>query len=77
MSVLLFPFLSAARADPGCPEVPYPPGLDVGAARVEAMLEVDANGHVAADDDRTPARLDDDHLMPVGMPGRRQQADPR
>jgi hypothetical protein len=35
------------------------------------------NRHVAADDDRTPARLDDYHLMPVRVPRRRQQSDSR
>jgi hypothetical protein len=33
------------------------------------------NRHVAADDDRTPARLDEDALVPVRVPGRWQQAD--
>ena len=39
--------LRSARAA-GCPEVPYPPGVDVGLARVEAMLQVDESGRVVA-----------------------------
>ena len=35
------------------------------------------NRHVAADDDWTPASLDDDHLVPVRVPGCRQQAESR
>jgi hypothetical protein len=32
--------------------------------------------HVAADDDRAPARLDDDHLHPAGVARRGDQPDP-
>jgi len=35
------------------------------------------NRHVAADDDRTPALLDEDVLVPVRVPGRWQQPDSR
>jgi hypothetical protein len=32
------------------------------------------NRHVAADDDRTPASLDDDHLHAAGVAGRRDES---
>ena len=36
----------------------------------------EADGHVAADDDRTPARLDDDHLHAARVARRRDEAEP-
>src|SRR5262249_47049741 len=42
------------------------------------LLELaEPNRHVAADDDRTPARLDEDALVPVRVPGRWQHPDSR
>jgi hypothetical protein len=42
------------------------PQLALGARLVELA---EANGHVTADDDRTPARLDDDHLQTARVAG--------
>jgi hypothetical protein len=36
----------------------------------------EADGHVTADDDRTPARLDDDHLHAARVARRRDEAEP-
>ena len=48
------------------------PQLALGARLVELA---EANGHVAADDDRTPARLDDDHLQAARVARRRDEAE--
>src|SRR4029453_303707 len=48
--------------------------LSLGRAALE-VAEPDA--HVTFENVCARAGLDDDHLMPVRMPGRRQQADPR
>src|SRR6185295_72251 len=50
------------------------PQLAFGARLVELA---EPNRHVAADDDRTPARLDEDALVAVRVPGRWQQSDSR
>ena len=34
------------------------------------------NGHIAADDDRTPAGFDDDHLHAIGVARRRDESEP-
>src|SRR5205823_9188062 len=49
------------------------PQLALGARLVELA---EADGHVAADDDRTPARLDDDHLQAARVARRRYEAEP-
>src|SRR5205823_3754018 len=49
------------------------PQLALGARLVELA---EANGYVAADDDRTPARLDDDHLHAARVARRRDEAEP-
>src|SRR5204862_6411227 len=49
------------------------PQLALGARLVELA---EANGYVAADDDRTPARLDDDHLQAARVARRRDEAEP-
>src|SRR6266511_608138 len=49
------------------------PAVAPGARLVELA---EANGHVAADDDRTPARLDDDHLQAARVARRRDEAEP-
>src|SRR6266542_3859902 len=49
------------------------PQLALGARLVELA---EANGHVTADDDRTPARLDDDHLHAARVARRRDEAEP-
>src|ERR1043166_2951669 len=48
------------------------PQLSFGVRLVELA---EPNRHVAADDNRTPARLDEDALVPVRMPARWQQPD--
>src|SRR5262245_4387012 len=50
------------------------PQLAFGVRLVELA---EPNRDVTADDDRTPARLDEDALVPVRVPGRWQQADSR
>ena len=50
------------------------PQLSFGVRLVELA---EPNRHVAADDERTPARLDEDALVPVRVPGRWQQPDSR
>lgn len=47
-SLSLLAWLFADAALSACPEVDYPPGIDVGAATVEAILEVGADGAVTA-----------------------------
>jgi hypothetical protein len=47
--------------------------LTLGARLVELL---EADGDVAADDDRTPARLYDDHLEAARVAGRRDEAEP-
>jgi len=47
------------------------------ALRARLLELAEPNRHVAADDDWMPARLDEDALVPVRVPGRRQQADSR
>jgi hypothetical protein len=42
---------------------------------VRVVELAEPNRDVAADDDRTLARLDEDALVPVGVPGRWQQSD--
>src|SRR6266516_7676019 len=49
------------------------PQLALGARLVQLA---EATGHVAADDDRTPARLDDDHLHAACVARRRDEAEP-
>ena len=49
------------------------PQLALGVRLVELA---EANSHVAADDDRTPARLDDDHLQAARVARRRDEAEP-
>ena len=68
-----------------------PPGLmlvgepdDVGlhsahpqlALRARLIQLTETDGHVTADDDRTPARLDDDHLQTARVPRRRYEVEP-
>src|SRR3954462_8266939 len=70
---------------------PRPPGLvlvrepdELGLERAHPQLALrarlvelaEANGHVTADDDRTPARLDDDHLQAARVARRRDEAEP-
>src|SRR3954467_15589343 len=50
------------------------PQLTLGARLVELA---EANGHVAADDARAPAGLDDDHLQAARVARRRDEAEPR
>jgi hypothetical protein len=49
------------------------PQVALGARLVELA---EANGHVPADDDRTPARLDDDHPQAARVARRRDEAEP-
>ena len=49
------------------------PQLAFGVRLVELA---EPNRHVAADDDRTPASLDDDHLRAAGMARRRDESEP-
>src|SRR5580765_2967327 len=49
------------------------PQLALGARLVELA---EADGHVAADDDRTPARLDENYLQAARMARRRDEAEP-
>src|SRR4249920_4049755 len=49
------------------------PQLALGARLVELA---EPNGHVAADDDRTPARLDADHLQAARVARRRDKTEP-
>src|SRR5256885_8979615 len=49
------------------------PQLALGARLVELA---EADGHVTADDNRTPARLDDDHLQTARVARRRYEAEP-
>src|SRR5204863_4942228 len=46
------------------------------ALRARLVELAEADGHVAADDDRTPARLDDDHLHAARVARRRDEAEP-
>src|SRR3954451_22873794 len=46
------------------------------ALRARLVELAEANGHVTADDDRTPARLDDDHLQAARVARRRDEAEP-
>src|SRR3954464_10329303 len=46
------------------------------AFRVRLIELAEADGHVTADDDRTPARLDDDHLHTARVARRRYEAEP-
>src|SRR5436853_3865847 len=46
------------------------------ALRARLVELAEANGHVTADDDRTPARLDDDHLQAARVARRRHEAEP-
>src|SRR5262245_506155 len=78
----LRPALRGARP-PGLALVREPDELGVERAYPQLAFGVrlvelaEPNRHVAADDDRTPARLDEDALVPVRVPGRWQQADSR
>src|SRR3954447_14529628 len=47
------------------------------ALRLRLVELAEANGHVAADDDRTAARLDDDHLHAARVARRRDEPEPR
>jgi hypothetical protein len=49
----------------------HAPRLAFGVRLVELA---EPNRHVAADDDRTPASLDDDHLHAAGVAGRRDES---
>src|SRR5437762_10935997 len=49
------------------------PQLAFGVRLVELA---EPNRHVATDDDRTPARLDDDHLEPARVARRRDEPEP-
>jgi hypothetical protein len=49
------------------------PQLALGARLVELA---EANGHVAADDDRPPSRHDDDHLQAARVSRRRDELKP-
>ncbi|HMK91699.1 MAG TPA: hypothetical protein VK576_01755, partial [Thermoleophilia bacterium] len=49
------------------------PQLAFGVRLVELA---EPNRHVAADDDRTPASLDDDHLRAACVAGRRDEPEP-
>src|SRR2546430_13941245 len=59
-----------------------PPGVVLERAHSQLALSArlvelaEANGHVAADDDRTPACLDDDHLHAARVARRRYEAEP-
>ena len=70
---------------------PRPPGLvlvrepdELGLERAHPQLALaarlvelaQANGHVAADDDRTPAGLDDDRLQAARVARRRDESEP-
>src|SRR5207249_9039653 len=46
------------------------------ALRARLVELAEANGHGTADDDRTPARLDDDHLQTARVARRRDEAEP-
>src|SRR3954452_4807607 len=46
------------------------------ALRARLIELAEADGHVAADDDRTPTRLDDDHLQTARVARRRYEAEP-
>src|SRR5205823_4476912 len=73
--------LSGARP-PGLMLVREPDELGLERAHSQLALSArlvelaEANGHVAADDDRTPARLDDDHLQAARVARRRYEAEP-
>src|SRR5215213_1496334 len=51
----------------------HAPRLAFGVRLVELA---EPNRHVAADDDRTPASLDDDHLHAAGVARRRDESEP-
>jgi hypothetical protein len=53
--------------------IPAHPDLALGARLIELA---EANGHVAADDDRPPSRLENNHLQPARVARRRDEPKP-